>query len=353
MADPVFFEPARRFSAGELAAAIGATLADVSSAAAEISNLASLEESRDGALVFINSKKHADLLGSTRAAAVICKPELAGQVRPGVAALLSEHPQRAFATAARLIYPQSVRPEPLTGETGISPAAIVAEGAQVEAGAIVEATAVIGPGAAVGSGTIVAPGAVIGRGCQVGRDCYIGPGVSLQTALVGNRVFLHGGVRVGQDGFGYVPGARGAEKVPQIGRVVIQDDVEIGANTTVDRGAIDDTVIGEGTKIDNLVQIAHNVRIGRWCLIAGRSGLAGSVVVGDFVLMGGAVGIIDHATIGSGAQLAANAAVMHDVPAGAKWAGAPAQPVREFFREVAAIRALAANGRDKKGGGDD
>ena len=175
---------------------------------------------------------------------------------------------------------------------------------------------------------------------QIGRDCFIGPGVTVQYALVGNRVIIHGGAQVGQDGFGFVGGARGPERIPQIGRVIIQDDVEIGANTTVDRGAMADTVIGEGTKIDNLVQIAHNVRIGRGCIIAGHCGLSGSVTLGDFVMLGGRVGIADHISIGSFAQVAASAGLMHDIPQGERWAGSPARPMRDFFREVAAIRGL-------------
>jgi UDP-3-O-[3-hydroxymyristoyl] glucosamine N-acyltransferase len=351
MADPVFFEPARRFSAAEMAAATGATLRDLSHASIEIRGIASAAESMDGMLIYADGKRHAAHLANTRAAAVLCRKDVAGMVKPGVAVLVTDRPQQAFATAARLLYPQAARPPALSGETGISPAAHVADSARIEQGAIIEPGAVIGPGAAIGAGTIIAPAAVIGPGCQIGRDGYVGPGATVQYALIGNRVVLHGGVRIGQDGFGYVAGARGPEKIPQIGRVIIQDDVEIGANTAVDRGALDDTVIGEGTKIDNLVQIAHNVRIGRCCIIAGHCGISGSVTIGDFVMLGGGVGLRDHVTIGTGAQLAAASGVMNDVPPGEKWAGAPAQPVRSFFREVSALRALA-NAREEKGESD-
>jgi UDP-3-O-[3-hydroxymyristoyl] glucosamine N-acyltransferase len=218
----------------------------------------------------------------------------------------------------------------------------------IERGAVVEAGAIVGAGAAIGAGTTIAPGAVVGPECRIGRDSYVGPNATIVCALVGDRVFIHAGVRIGQDGFGYVPGRTGPDKVPQIGRVIIQDDVEIGANTTIDRGAIGDTVIGQGTKIDNLVQIAHNVRIGRCCLIAGQCGISGSVVLGDFVALGGSVGLKDHLNIGSGAQIAAGSGVMYDIPAGEKWAGSPAQPYRDHFRAVMAVREM---GRQKRKGG--
>ena len=214
-------------------------------------------------------------------------------------------------------------------------------------GAIIEAGAVIGAGAEIGSGTVIAPTAVIGKQCRIGRDGFVGPGASVQFALIGDRCVIHGGARIGQDGFGFVPGAKGPERIPQIGRVIIQDDVEIGANTTVDRGAMADTVIGEGTKVDNLVQIAHNVRIGRGCIIAGHCGLSGSSVLGDFVMLGGSVGLADHITIGTGAQIAAGSGLMDDVPPGQRWAGLPAVPIRDHFRQVSILRSLA---KKRKGG---
>jgi UDP-3-O-[3-hydroxymyristoyl] glucosamine N-acyltransferase len=179
---------------------------------------------------------------------------------------------------------------------------------------------------------------VIGADVRIGRHCTIGIGASLIHALIGDRVIVHPGARIGQDGFGYVPGPGGHLKVPQVGRVVVQDDVEIGANTTIDRGASRDTVIGEGTKIDNLVQIGHNCIIGRHCIIVGQSGISGSVTLGDYVMLGAKVGIADHVTVGEGAQIGATAGVMNDVPPGARWIGAPARPAKEFFREVAILK---------------
>lgn len=349
MTDPVFFAPVRPFSVAEIAEATGAELADPSHGERLVTGVAPISEGGPGKLVFVEGKRNSAMLQGLAATAVFCSANLAGQVPPDVATLITPRPQRAFALVGRLLYPTAARPQPFTGETGVSPRAFIAEGARLEENVIVEAGAAIGPGAAVGSGTVVAANAVIGPNSQIGRDCFIGPCATVQCALIGNRVVIHGGAQIGREGFGFVAGPRGAERVPQIGRVIIQDDVEIGANTTVDRGALGDTVIGEGTKIDNLVQIAHNVRIGRACLIAGNVGLSGSVTLADFVQIGGGAGIADHLTVGTGAKLAAAAGLMHDIPPGESWIGAPAAPAKHKLREFALMRRLAMG---PKGGSD-
>lgn len=352
MTDPVFFVPSRRFTVGEVAGLTGATLVDPKHSHIAISTIAAASSGGDGALVFVDGKRNAKPLATLSAAAVFCTPDVAGMVPDGIAVLVTPRPQQAFARIGRLLYPEAERPVGMTGISGVSPFAHIDPTAHVEAGAIIEAGAVIGAHAAIGSGTVIAANAVIGRSSQVGRDCYIGPHCSIQYALIGNGVIIHAGARIGQDGFGFAGGARGPERVPQIGRVIIQDNVEIGANSTVDRGALADTIIGENTKIDNLVQIAHNVRIGRNCVIAGLSGISGSVVVGDNVMMGGGVGLADHLTIGAGSQLAARSGFMHDVPAGEVWAGYPAKPMKEAMREFALLKKLA-KGKPKEGGSND
>jgi UDP-3-O-[3-hydroxymyristoyl] glucosamine N-acyltransferase len=349
MTDPVFFVPTRRYTALEVANFTGAELSDPGHAAVGIDGIASAADGGAGMLVYVEGRKNAALAGTVDAAAVLCTPDIAPKVRPGIAVLVTNRPQAAFAAVGRLMFPAAASPRPMTGETGISPRAFVDPAARLEPDVIVEAGAVIGPDVAIGAGTIVAPNAVIGRLCQIGRDCYVGPGSSLQATLAGDRVIVHAGARIGQDGFGFTGGASGPERMPQIGRVVIQDNVEIGANTAIDRGALADTVIGENSKIDNLVQIAHNVRIGRNCLIAGLVGISGSVTVGDNVVMGGGTGIADHLTIGAGAQLAARSGLMHDVPPGEVWAGAPAEPMGAMMRGVATLRKLTAE-RSKRGG---
>jgi UDP-3-O-[3-hydroxymyristoyl] glucosamine N-acyltransferase len=345
--DPVFFRSSRQFTAAEIATITGAELFDPSTQNAVVRSIASLDQGGEGALVFVDGRRNAGRLQNLRAAAVLCPPDLAPQVGHGIAVLVTSRPQQAFAAVGRLLFPAAATPDGLTGEDGISPQAIVHPSAKIEDGATIESGAVIGAGAEIGRGTVIAPLAVIGKQCRIGRDGYVGPGASIQYALIGDRCIVHGGARIGQDGFGFVAGAKGPERIPQIGRVVIQDDVEIGANTTVDRGAMADTVIGEGTKVDNLVQIAHNVRIGRGCIIAGHCGLSGSVVLGDFVMLGGRVGLADHITIGAGAQIAAGSGLMDDVPPGQRWAGLPAVPIRDHFRQVSMLRSLAKN---RKGG---
>jgi UDP-3-O-[3-hydroxymyristoyl] glucosamine N-acyltransferase len=235
---------------------------------------------------------------------------------------------------------------------GIAPGAYIHPSARLESGATVDPGAVIGPLAEIGSGTVIGAGAAIGASVKIGRDCSIGPNASITHSLIGDRVIIHAGCCIGQDGFGFSMGPKGHVKVPQIGRVIIQDDVEIGAGTAVDRGAIRDTVIGEGTKIDNHVQIAHNVSIGRHCVIVAQNGIAGSATLGDFVVLGARSGANSHATIGEGAQLAAASIAHGIVPPGARYGGLPAKPAKQWFREMKAIERLGRKGTPASGSDD-
>jgi UDP-3-O-[3-hydroxymyristoyl] glucosamine N-acyltransferase len=256
-------------------------------------------------------------------------------------------PYRGFALALQHFYPDALRSKTALMAAGEPP---VHQSASLQEGVRVEPGAVIGPEAHIGRGSLIAAGALVGYRVRVGRDCYVGPMVSLTHALIGDRVILHAGARIGQDGFGFAMSTAGHLKVPQIGRVLIGDDVEIGANSCVDRGALSDTIIGEGTKIDNLVQIGHNVVIGRHCVIVGQVGISGSTELGDFAVMGGQSGSAGHIRIGAGAQIAGASHVKNDVPPGARMGGTPAMPLGEWARQVAFLRRLARkpglSGRD-------
>jgi len=261
----------------------------------------------------------------------------APRVPQGVVALIAAEPYRAYAQVAAQLYPQSLRPSPRFAGNGVSPAAHVHPSAQLENGVIVDPGAVIGPRAQIGSGAVIGANAVIGPDVCIGRDSAIGSGAQIGFALIGDRVIIHSGTCIGQDGFGFAMGPRGHMKVPQLGRVIIQNDVEIGANCAIDRGANRDTVIGEGTKIDNFVQIGHNVVIGRHCILVSHVGIAGSAELGDFVAIGGQAGIAGHLKIGMGAQIAAQSGVTSDIPPGERWGGSPARPMRQMARQIAMI----------------
>jgi UDP-3-O-[3-hydroxymyristoyl] glucosamine N-acyltransferase len=314
---------------------------------ARISNIAPLDSARASDISFLDHPKYLGALATTRAGACLLVPRFVKVAPAGLPLLVTAKPYRAFVTIARALFPDVLRPSSMFGTAGRAAEAHIDPRARLEAGVTVEPLAVIGPDAEIGTGTLIAAGAAIGASVAIGRDCVIGSGATVGNALIGDRVIIHPGVRIGQDGFGYLPSSDGHVKIPQSRRVIIQDDVEIGANTTIDRGSTRDTVIGEGTKIDNLVQIAHNVTIGRHCLIAGQVGISGSSVLGDFVMLGGKVGISDHLTIGTGAQLGAQAGVMHDVPPGERWVGSPAQPVRDFAKGISVVRRLARDDNRK------
>jgi len=321
-----------------------------------IGNIAPLDTATAADLSFIDKSRYLEALAATRAGACLVGPRFEAAVPRGPAVLVTPQPYQAFVAVARALFPDALRPTSLYGVTGASKDARVHASARLEAHVTVDPFAVIGPDAQIGAGTVIATGAVIGPGVCIGRDCAIGANATVLHALIGDRVIVHPGARIGQDGFGYLPGPKGHQKIPQTRRVIVQDDVEIGANATIDRGSTRDTVIGEGTKIDNLVQIGHNTAIGRHCVLVSQTGISGSVKVGDYVMMGGQVGVADHFTIGDGAMLAARSGVITDVPAGAKYNGWPAQPAREWLRGVTWVRRMvrqAGKGEGDKAEGDD
>ncbi|HLG89723.1 MAG TPA: UDP-3-O-(3-hydroxymyristoyl)glucosamine N-acyltransferase [Alphaproteobacteria bacterium] len=345
MAQPSFFREPAPSTLAELAASTGAVLVDASRADQRVKGLASLDEAGPAHLAFFDNLKYVHQLTATKAGAILVSPRLEAQVPPHVAVLRAKQPFRAFVQIARELHQDALRPQSWFGCEGIAPSAIIDPTARLEDGVIVEPLAVIGANVEIGAGTVVGAAAVIGANVKIGRDCNVGAHSSIQCALIGNNVLMHPGCHIGQDGYGFIFfGPEGHLKVPQTGRVLIQNDVEIGAGTTIDRGSLRDTVIGEGTKIDNQVQIGHNVTIGRRCLLAAQIGLAGSLTIGDNVALGAKVGINNHLKIGDGAQVTAMSGVKDDIPPGERWGGYFAKPTKQWFREILAVERLVQDG---------
>ncbi len=331
MADPRFFSAAGPFSLASLAAAAGLQLTGGADGSTEFVDVAPLDTAGPRDVSFLDNRKYAAQFDGSRAGACIVRPEMAERAPPGMLLLLSGDPHRAYARIAQMFHPLPV-PEPWVAPTAwVDPEAVVAADCRIEPGAVVSARAEIGAGCWIGANAVIGAGVILGPGCIVGANA------SVSHAVIGRGVVLYPGVRVGQDGFGFAMGPGGHVKVPQLGRVLIGDGVEVGANTTIDRGAGPDTVIGEGCMIDNLVQIGHNVQLGRGCVIVAQAGISGSTRLGDFVAAGGQAGITGHLHIGSGARIAGQSGVMRDVAAGETVGGSPAVPMADWLRQSALL----------------
>lgn len=346
LGDSRFFRRAGPFSLHEVAVAAGAAV-PADRVALTLTGVAPLQTAGPSEVSFLHNKKYLSVLQATAAGAVIVSPEQVAFVPAGTVALVADDPHQAWARAAALFHPMPA------AVPGVHASAVVAEGAVVDASAEVGPLAVIGAGVVVGPGCRIGAHAVIGGGVTMGRNCRIGALASVSHALLGDRVYVYPGARVGQEGFGFAITAQGFLTVPQLGRVILEDDVEIGANSTVDRGAAHDTVIGAGSRLDNLVQIGHNVRLGKCCVVVAQAGISGSTVVEDFVQIGAQAGLTGHLRIGARARIGAQAGIMSDVEAGAEVVGSPALPVREFFRNVATLRRLARKPVGKADGRSD
>jgi UDP-3-O-[3-hydroxymyristoyl] glucosamine N-acyltransferase len=320
-------------SAAAIAAAVGGLLEG--DGLVEVTRVGGLDSADASSLSFLAAARYADEAADTRAGVVFVTSELAPRVRHVPARIIVDKPHDAMLTAiARLYVPQVFVP-------GVHPSAILSDTVVLGDGVAIGARTVIGARVRIGHRVLIHPGVTIGDGVAIGDDCILYPNVVLYAnSQLGDRVIVQAGAVIGSDGFGYVFGGGAHRKIPHVGRCVLESDVEIGANSTIDRGSVGDTVIGAGTKIDNLVQVGHNVRMGKLCLVMAQAGISGSTHIGDGVIIAGQAGLVGHISIGAGARIAAQAGVIGDVPAGETWSGYPARPHREALRTQAAARKL-------------
>ena len=336
MPDPRFFDEGEPLSLVDIARLTGAVLIS-GNADLAVRTAAPLSQADRVSLTFFSDRRRSEDLRHTQAGAVLISQKDATLAPADCAVLVSDSPQAAWAAVARRLHPEILHD---------ASAGAIHPSARLEAGVRLSPGVVIGQGACLGAGTIVQAGAVIGPGVAIGRRCLIGANASVSFALLGDGVSILAGARIGEAGFGVAGGSQGAVDVPQMGRAILQDNVTVGANSCVDRGAWDDTVIGENSKLDNLVHVAHNVQMGRNCRLAAFTGISGSVTIGDGVLFGGRAGVADQLTVGAGAAIGAAAAVFKSVPPDEVWTGFPARPMRRWLREQAALAKLS---RGKKG----
>lgn len=338
--DPRFFA---RTGPHTLAAVAEAAHADAPPRRVRYVGVAPLQTAGPDEVSFLDNKRYLPALAETEAGAVIIHPDLAGKVPEGCVAIVTDQPYEGWAHVAALFHPQ---PPAVPGR---HPSAVIDPTASVDPSAEVGPLAVVGAHAEIGARCRIGPLAAIGDGVVLGPDCRIGAQASVSHALLGARVCLYPGARIGQEGFGFAITASGPLSVPQLGRVILEDDVEVGANSTIDRGSAQDTVIGAGSRLDNLVQIGHNVRLGRCCVVVAQAGISGSTELEDFVVVAAQAGLTGHLRIGRQARIGAQAGVMADVPPGQDVVGSPSQPVRAFFREVATLRRIV---RERSAGKD-
>lgn len=334
MADPRFFKAGGPLALSQLAEISGASIMSGGDGDAMFNGVAPIDMAGPDEISFLDNSRYLEALANSKAGACVTTAKWQSTVPSGMAVLVSDDPHLAFAYIAQAFHPREPSSGDVKGTAIINPKARLGAGCDVAAGVIIEENAEIGENCRIDAN------AVIGAGVVLGDDCTIGAGATLSHCIIGSRVMIYPGVRIGQDGFGFATDAGHHVKIPQLGRVIVHDDVEIGANTTIDRGSGPDTVIGPGCMIDNLVQIGHNVQLGKGCIIVAQVGISGSTKLGDFVVAGGQVGMAGHLEIGSGVQIAARGGVIGDVPPGARIAGLPAVPIGQWRRQVVALARL-------------
>jgi UDP-3-O-[3-hydroxymyristoyl] glucosamine N-acyltransferase len=334
MTDRRFFRASEPLSLGYIASQIDAETPSTAACSIAIHGVGSLETAAEGDLSVFFDLRYASALTVTKASAIITTRTLAAHAFDGQTLLFVADPKVAFARAGHLLYPAAAPEEGVAVGTYVDPSAIIGCGVQVDFGAV------IGPGVTIGQRCHIAAHAVLGPGVVVGSESRIGAHGMISNAMIGNRVEIGSSCTIGGPGFGFVAGPNGPLRILQLGRVIVEDDVAIGSNFTIDRGAMGDTVIGAGTAIDNLVQIGHNVHLGRRCILSGQVGIAGSTVLGDDVMVGGQTAISDHLTIGSRARIAGKSGVMRDIETDGRVGGYPALPLRQWHRQTAGLLRL-------------
>ncbi len=336
MADPRFFKKSKSFSVSEICEISGAETVDDSIENILLDDVAPLHNAKSNHLSFLDNVKYKKDFISTKAGACFVSREMVEHAPEGLLCLITSTPYKSYALAAQAFYPEiySAQDANICDHAIIDKTAIIADNVSIGHGAVIGSNVVIGEFSRIEANT------VINNNVEIGSHCRIGNNVTISHALIGDYVRVYPGARIGQDGFGFAISLSGHVKVPQLGRVIIESHVEIGSNTTIDRGSGPDTTIGQGTWIDNLVQIGHNVEIGRGCVIVAQVGISGSAKIQDYVAIGGQVGVAGHITVGSGARIGAQAGVISDVPCGEEYLGSPAFPKSQFFRQVAALNRL-------------
>ena len=342
MADPRFFTNCGPFTIKDLAKIANAEIGLDSDPEKLIYDVSPLETSDSRSISFLDNSKYNNAFKKSLAGACVVSPKMTHIAPAGMSLLLSSNPYRSYALIAKTFYPEDLR---YTGS--IHNSAFVDQSAKIGRGCSIGANSVINRDVLLQDNVIIGDGSVISNSVTIGESSNISSNVTLSHCDIGSNCLIHPGVRIGQRGFGFDMSPEGHLDVPQLGRVIIGDNVEIGANSCVDRGAGPDTIVGDGCKIDNLVQIAHNVQIGRGCVIVAQSGIAGSSQLGDFVVVAGQSGINGHINIAKGTQIAARSGVMRDTKPGEKIAGSPAIPIREFFRQVATLSKLTRDNKIK------
>ncbi|MBP5352214.1 MAG: UDP-3-O-(3-hydroxymyristoyl)glucosamine N-acyltransferase [Alphaproteobacteria bacterium] len=332
MVDKSFYQCKEGVTLAQVAEVTGSRLENSSAGGEQIAHIATMQSATAEDICFFYDRKSKEKAAAIKAKACVTTEDLKQFVPAGVILLLADNPKEAFLRLNEFMYAE----KPV--ERTIDASAKIASSAKIGQNCAIGAYAVIGENVVIGDNCVIEPHAVIAHDCQIGSDCRIGSGAMIAYSHIGHHCYIYSGARIGQDGFGFQTIGGQHHRIPQLGRVIIGNYVEVGANSCIDRGALDDTIIGDGSKIDNLVQIAHNDRLGRGCVIVAQVGIAGSCNLGDYVVLGGQVGLADHLNVGSGAQVAAQSGVMRDIEPGTVMMGSPCVPFKDFMRQVSFLQ---------------